>query len=109
MPGQAAKVLLSERQLQIVLEDSKSRRVSGAFRLRATIILKAFQGLTNSQIAESVALGTRQIGTWRKRWRDSWDALHSRLSLCERDRRLLLRKSCLSRSERRLSDAASPR
>ncbi len=62
MRGQAAKVLLSERQLQIVLELSKSSRVSGALRLRATIIEGAFHGLTNFQIAKSVSLGTRQIG-----------------------------------------------
>lgn len=86
MPGQAAKVLLSERQLQIVTEFSKSNGVKGSLRLRASIIEKAFRGLNNSEISACVGLGTRQVGIWRKRWRDSWEKLC--LWECQEPRRL---------------------
>jgi transposase len=42
---------------------------------RAQIILLAFQGLLNGQIAERVRLEPHSVGRWRKRWQDSFDAL----------------------------------
>lgn len=42
---------------------------------RARVILLAFQGYPNLQIAETTALERHCVGRWRKRWQDSFEAL----------------------------------
>ncbi len=42
---------------------------------RASIILLAFDGLSNPQIAEKVGLSARQVGLWRRRWAKAWGCL----------------------------------
>jgi len=75
MPGKAAKVTISERQ-QVVLEEfSRSRTASKCVSQRATIVLLAFQGLRNEEIAPRVGLNRQQVGLWRQRWRDVWTSL----------------------------------
>jgi transposase len=75
MPGTAAKILVSERQHTLLTEFSKSRTAGQSLSQRATIILLGFQGLLNEQIALRVGLNRQQVGVWRRRWRDAWEAL----------------------------------
>lgn len=75
MPGQAAKVRLSEQQLSILPELSHSRTVAKCVMQRATIMVLAFEGRQNREIAAPVGLNPPQVGTWRQRWRDSWESL----------------------------------
>ena len=75
MPGKAAKILVSEKQHVLLNEFSKSRTVAKGVVQRATIILLAFAGLLNEEIAPRVGLNRQQVGLWRQRWRDAWDAL----------------------------------
>lgn len=42
---------------------------------RAHVILLAFQGRRNLQIAQASQLERHGVGRWRRRWRDSWEAL----------------------------------
>src|SRR5688572_5997828 len=42
---------------------------------RARVILLAFEGCRNLQIAETTALERHCVGRWRKRWQDSFEAL----------------------------------
>ncbi|MCA9198681.1 MAG: IS630 family transposase [Planctomycetales bacterium] len=42
---------------------------------RALIILLAFDRKSNQQIAERVKLNRNQVGIWRRRWQESFDAL----------------------------------
>jgi transposase len=44
---------------------------------RARVILLAFDGESNVGISEQVNLGRRQVGLWRRRWQQSFDALVS--------------------------------
>ena len=75
MPGKAAKVRLTEKQ-QVVLEElSHSRTEAMSAIQRATIVVLAFEGLKNEEIALQVGLNRQQVGVWRQRWRDSWEAL----------------------------------
>jgi hypothetical protein len=75
MPGTAAKIKFSEKQ-QVVLEElSRSRSAPKGIVQRASIMLLGFQGLLNEQIALEVGLNRQQVGVWRQRWRDAWDAL----------------------------------
>src|SRR5208282_889747 len=44
-------------------------------RQRAAVILLAFDGLRNEDIAEKLGLGRRQVGRWRRRWAKAWSGL----------------------------------
>jgi transposase len=75
MPGKAAKVKVSERQLDILQELSRSRTAAKGIVQRALILVLGSQGLKNEQIAAEVGLIRRRVGVWRRRWRDAWDSL----------------------------------
>ncbi len=75
MPGTAAKVRVSEKQLAVLEELSRSRTAAKGIVQRALILVLGFQGLLNEQIAEEVGLNRQQVGVWRKRWRDAWESL----------------------------------
>ncbi len=75
MPGTAAKVRVSEKQLAVLQELSRSRSVAKGIAQRALILVLGVQGLRNEQIAVEVRLIRRQVGLWRRRWRDAWDSL----------------------------------
>src|SRR4051794_38827522 len=75
MPGKAAKITITERQEEILQTFSRSTTAPSRLRQRATIILLAFDGLLNEQIAARVALTHRQVGRWRRRWAHAWNQL----------------------------------
>lgn len=75
MPGTAAKVAVSEKQWAVLEEFRRSRSVPKSVQQRATIVLLAFEGRLNEQIAPVVELNRQQVGIWRQRWRDGWEAL----------------------------------
>ena len=75
MPGQAAKVVITERQQVILEEFRRSRTESQSVSQRAEIVLLAFEGRWNQDIAVQVRLGRNEVGKWRSRWRDSWEQL----------------------------------
>jgi transposase len=75
MPGQAAKTIITERQQEILRTFSRSVTAPSRLRQRASIILLAFDGLLNEDIAERVGLTRRQVGRWRRRWADAWNRL----------------------------------
>jgi transposase len=75
MAGTAAKIVISERQQKLLEEFSKSRTIGKCLAQRAMIILLGFSGLFNEAIALQVGLNRIQVGLWRQRWRDAWEAL----------------------------------
>ena len=75
MPGKAAKVWITQRQQPILVELSKSRTESQSVVQRATIVLRAFEGQRNEQIAVEIGLGPGQVGVWRRRWQAAWEEL----------------------------------
>jgi transposase len=75
MPGKAAKILITERQQQILEEFRRARSEPSFLRQRSTIILLAFTGLRNEQIAPQVALERHQVGIWRSRWAEAFNRL----------------------------------
>ena len=75
MPGKAAKVWITERQQPILIDLSKSRTESQLVVQRATIVLRAFEGQLNAQIAVEIGLGSGQVGVWRRRWQAAWEEL----------------------------------
>lgn len=75
MPGKAAKVTMTEKQQAILEQFSRLRSERQVISQRATIILLAFQGQLNEEISDIVGLERKQVGLWRRRWRDAWDDL----------------------------------
>ena len=75
MPGKAAKITITERQKDILQTFSRSVTAPSRLRQRALIILLAFDGLRNEQIAARVGLTHRQVGRWRRRWAHAWNQL----------------------------------
>ncbi len=75
MPGKAAKVTITERQQEILQTFSRAVTAPSCLRQRASIIVLAFDGLRNEDIAERVGLTHRQVGRWRRRWANAWNRL----------------------------------
>ena len=75
MPGRAAKVQVSEKQLAVLQELSRSRTAAKGTVQRASIIVRGFQGMLNQQIGAEVGRNRQQVGVWRQRWWDAWDSL----------------------------------
>jgi transposase len=101
MPGKAAKTLITERQQEILQTLSRSVTAPSHFRQRASIIVLAFDGLRNQDIAARVGLTQRQVGLWRRRWANAWNKLID-IECCES-------RSALRRAiEAVLTDAPRP-
>lgn len=75
MPGSAAKVVITERQQQVLRKMSTATTLAKRLVQRATIILLAFAGLSNEAIAAQVGLERHQIGSWRRRWQRAFNDL----------------------------------
>jgi transposase len=75
MAGTAAKIIISERQQKLLEEFRKSRTIGKCLAQRATIVVLGFAGMFNEDIALQVGLNRQQVGLWRQRWRDAWEAL----------------------------------
>src|SRR3954447_13563513 len=75
MPGKAARVIITEVQQDVLRSYSRSTTAPSRLRQRASIILMAFDGRLNQEIAEGVGLTHRQVGRWRRRWAGAWDRL----------------------------------
>jgi transposase len=101
MPGKAAKTLITERQQEILQTFSRSVTAPSRLRQRASIIVLAFDGHLNQDIAERVGLTHRQVGRWRRRWANAWNRLLD-IECCES--RAALRRAI----EAALSDEPRP-
>lgn len=75
MPGTAAKILLSEVQMEILESMVASRTVAVRLAQRAQIILLGFGKKNNEFISEIVGINPQQVGLWRRRWKASFDEL----------------------------------
>ena len=98
MSGKAARILLSEKQQEIMQIIVKSPTASLRLIQRARIILLSFERVRNDEIATQVGLSRKQVGLWRRRWKQSFDAL---VSIECREPHAMLRRSI----EHVLSDA----
>ena len=75
MSGKAAKIVVTEKQFAILEEIAKAHTESQQLIQRAKITLLAFAKNSNEEIAVQVGLNRQQVGVWRRRWADSFDAL----------------------------------
>ena len=72
MPGSAARIRVTERQLKILQDIAHSRTAAVALVQRATLILRAFDKIDNQDIADEIDLNRNAIGLWRRRWAEAW-------------------------------------
>ena len=75
MSGKAARIVLTEKQQDILLKITQSTTVSQRLLQRARIVMLAFERRQNEDIADVVQLNRKQVGLWRRRWKESFDAL----------------------------------
>ena len=77
MSGKAANVSLTEKQQEVLQKISRATTATRRLAQRARLILLAFAGALNVAIAIEVGLSRKQVGRWRRRWQQSFDALVS--------------------------------
>lgn len=75
MSGKAAKIQLTERQYSVLQQIRRSTTAPQRLVQRVTVILMGFAGVLNVTIAQEVGLARKQVGLWRRRWQQSFDAL----------------------------------
>ncbi|MHB9078010.1 MAG: IS630 family transposase [Pirellulaceae bacterium] len=75
MCGRAAKIQLTERQYKVLQQIRCSTTAAQRLVQRAGVILMAFAGMLNVTIAQDLGLARKQVGLWRRRWQQSYDAL----------------------------------
>ena len=75
MPGKAPKVIITERQQQLLQQLTQAGSTPKRLSQRAQVILLAFERLPNEVIALQVGLERHQVGRWRRRWTAAFDRL----------------------------------
>jgi hypothetical protein len=75
MSGKAAKIIVTEKQHNILQQIVRSTTVPQRLIERAQLILLAFERRVNRAISAAIGLGPKQVGLWRRRWQQSFDAL----------------------------------
>jgi putative transposase len=68
MPGKAAKVIVTERQLATLKTMIGSSTCPQGVAQRARLIVLAFAGETNGTIARTIQCERHMVGVWRRRW-----------------------------------------
>lgn len=68
MPGKAAKVIVTERQLSTLQTMMSSSTCPQGVAQRACMIVLAFAGETNETIARKISCERHMVGVWRRRW-----------------------------------------
>jgi putative transposase len=88
MPGRAAKVIITERQQDVMLTMTRCSTCPQALAQRARMILLAFDGLDNEAIARRLGCERHAVGLWRRRWANAFQRLVL-IECCEKDSALL--------------------
>jgi putative transposase len=75
MPGRGAKLVITERQQEILQDMTVSRTCPQGLALRAEMILLAFAREQNAAIAHRVGYERHAVGLWRRRWKAGFEKL----------------------------------
>ena len=75
MPGKAAKIVVTERQLAALKTMVASSTCPQGVAQRARMIVLAFAGCTNELIAQELGCERHIVGVWRRRWVQGWQRL----------------------------------
>jgi putative transposase len=88
MPGRAAKVIITERQQDVLQTLTRSSTCAQARAQRAQMILLAFDGWDNEDIAARLGCERHAVGLWRRRWAAAFQRLVL-VECCEKPSALL--------------------
>ena len=88
MPGRAAKVIITERQQDVLQTMTRASTCSQALAQRAHMILLAFEGWDNEAIATRLGCERHAVGIWRRRWAAAFQRLVL-IECCEKASALL--------------------
>ena len=69
------KLIITERQQEILEDMTVSRSCPQGLALRAEMILLAFERRRNAAIAERVGYERHAVGVWRRRWKAGFEKL----------------------------------
>lgn len=100
MSGKAAKLQLTTSMHEILRQLSRSRTIGRDIAARAEMILMGLEKYSNQAIGARLGFCAKTVGLWRRRWRDSFEAL-LRMQFTENDaafRRAII--ACLSDAPR---------
>jgi len=75
MPGMAAQIQGTEKQLAILKKLAKAATVPRRIAQRAQVIIMGYEKKFNRDIGAQVGLHPDQVGVWRRRWNESFEAL----------------------------------
>lgn len=84
MPGRAAKIIITERQQEVLQTMTRSSTCPQALAQRARMILLAFDGLDNDNIADHIDCERHAVGMWRRRWTKAFQRLVL-IECCEKE------------------------
>lgn len=84
MPGRAAKIIITERQQVVLQTRTRSSTCTQARAQRARMILLAFDGLDNEDIADRIGCERHAVGIWRRRWAAAFQRLVL-IECCEKE------------------------
>jgi putative transposase len=75
MPGRAAKIMITERQQEVLQTMTRSSTCPQAVAQRARMILLGFDGWDNDVLADPIGCERHAVGIWRRRWAEAWQRL----------------------------------
>ena len=75
MPGKAAQIQCTEKQLAILKKLAAATTAPRRIAQRMRIILMGYEKKFNRDIAAQVVLHPDQVGVWRRRWNELFEAL----------------------------------
>jgi putative transposase len=84
MPGKAARIIITERQQEVLQTMTRSSTCPQAVAQRARMILLGFDGLDNEVIADQIGCERHAVGVWRRRWAEAWQRLVL-IECCEKE------------------------
>ena len=84
MPGRASKIIITERQQEVLQTMTRSSTCPQALAQRARMILLGFDGLDNQDIADRIGCERHAAGIWRRRWAKAWQRLVL-IECCEKE------------------------
>jgi putative transposase len=84
MPGRASKIIITERQQEVLQTMTRSSTCPQALAQRARMILLGFDGLDNQDIADRIGCERHAAGIWRRRWAEAWQRLVL-IECCEKE------------------------
>lgn len=71
----AAPIEMTLRQYRLLEEHSRKQTISHRQRIRLQILLKASQGINNSQVSKDLGISLNKVKQWRRRWSAFYESL----------------------------------